>query len=473
MNGLAAISTAVSYNTEASILPNHDGKKCLSADTRAMQSKNKLEVLQTEQHGVHSDAKGSDVSATLSSAPVLKLGNQSPRPPAAENDNAESCLLVDAAALSGGPSSGVDKGRIPFADEKIQNLCSEMSTMGLDKRTKEHSDIVRQSSLCLDTYRLPAGRGVPWHDSEKLHDDSISAVATTAAGTVDSVNTSTEVCDWKSYVQDHEVHKLPSQTEDDFDNQRLRDAVLVKQATMSASQHLLGHLKNPLQEHAATADAVDYAVNSAASTRKPNEGFETNVPDEFLNNYVSCASVQGFLGSPFNVGQENCIGGFDHGLPNLDSQSAMDLGESSIISNILDLDSWDDSLTSPQNLAKFLGKSDKSEVPVKLANSWKGQICNQSRFSFARQEELRNHLFDFESSLNNIVQGDKDQSFGKSFIENRGRYLDIIGNGFGFSQHTEKSDNLRSSHSALQSSKLACEYLLRAHRASLILVLHE
>lgn len=288
-------------------------------------------------------------------------------------------MLVDT-ALSVGPSSGVNKGRIPSADEKFQNLCSEMLTMGVDKRGKEHSDIIGQNGLCLDAYRLPAGQGLQWHDSEKLHDDSMSSTTTTAAGTVDSMNTSTGVCDWKSDAQDHEVQKLTYQTEGDFDNQRLADAILVNQATTSTSLHLLGHLRAPLQGRADAAGVVGYNVNSATATRKPNEGFGTNVPgasagsDECLNNFDSCTSGQGLLGSQFNVGQGNRIGRFDHGLPNLDSQSAIDLGESSLISNILDLDSWDDSLTSPQNLAKFLGKSDKSEVPMKLSNSCKGQI---------------------------------------------------------------------------------------------------
>lgn len=94
VNGLPAIST-VSDSTEASILPNYGGQKCLSEDSHAVQTKNKLEVLRTEQHRVHSDAKGSEVSATLSSAPAVKLGNQSPHPAAAENDKQKVvCWLI-------------------------------------------------------------------------------------------------------------------------------------------------------------------------------------------------------------------------------------------------------------------------------------------------------------------------------------------------------------------------------------------
>lgn len=461
--GLPVISATASDSTQALILPIDGEKKCWPhEETHARQTK--LEAVQAEEHGVNSDAKASEVSPTPSIAPAVKLGNQLSNPPVAESDNGESSLLLDAAlSVDGQPCfSGVDKGLISIANEKIQNLCSDMSKMTVNKRTEEHSDIIGPNGLCLGNFLSSAGQGSQWHDSEKLLDDSTSATVITAAGAVDSVSMSTEVGDWKSDTQGHELQKSTSPTEDDFDNQRLRDAVVVNQATISASPfHLLSHLRGPLQQCADAAGLVDYTVNSTTTTRKADEGFGTNVPgpsvasNGFFSNFVSCASGQGYSGLQLDLSQGNCIGRMDSGLSNVDPQSAVDLGESSIISNILDLDSWNDSLTSPQNLAKFLGETEKQEASVTLPNSWKGQISNQSRFSFARQEESRNHLFDFESSPNNIEEG-KNHSFGRSFIENRGLYLDRFSSGFGFPQHRiEQSDNLTSSHSGLPSSKLS------------------
>ena len=71
-----------------------------------------------------------------------------------------------------------------------------------------------------------------------------------------------------------------------------------------------------------------------------------------------------------------------------DSILADEMGESSIISNILsmDFDLWDEALPSPQNLVKLPGETDKQFGPLGAMNMKKVQNSNQSRFSFAREE---------------------------------------------------------------------------------------
>lgn len=461
-----ASSTMASGSTQISLPPNDGGKKSVSnEETHIRQTKNKLEVLEADQHGVTPHTKGLDVSSMPPCHIAAKSGNQSSCPPAAEI-NREIGLPLDAGlSVDNQPcSSGVVEGEISTADEKIQNICSEMSTLNVGKRVKEHSDIIGPHGLCLDNFLSPTSQDLHRRDSEKLRERSSSASPAKAAGTAVPVSTCTEVCDWTSDVRDNGVHKLTPETEDDFDNQRLRDAIVVNHETMSTpSLHLLNHLGGPLQQHADAPGLANYPVDPTSTKRKADEGLRTNVhdtlvPNRFLNQIGSCANNSCLQ---VNVGQGNHIGTFDSGFANVESQSAVDLGESSIISNILDLDLWDDSLTSPHNLAEFLGESDKRDVPIKLAtNPRKGQISNQSRFSFARQEESRNRLFDFESSLNSIGQEVKNQSFGQSFVENRDPYLDRLGNGLGFPQRgTEPSDNMMNSHSGFSSRKLTCEYL--------------
>ncbi|KAG6433554.1 hypothetical protein SASPL_105168 [Salvia splendens] len=95
--------------------------------------------------------------------------------------------------------------------------------------------------------------------------------------------------------------------------------------------------------------------------------------------------------------------------------SAIDTGESSIISNILslDFDSWDKSVTSPQNQAKLLGETDRRQGSYGEPGSWKAPNSSQSRFSFAIEEEAMSHLP--EQSIDYHEQALKQHLFGHNF----------------------------------------------------------
>lgn len=78
-----------------------------------------------------------------------------------------------------------------------------------------------------------------------------------------------------------------------------------------------------------------------------------------------------------------------------DNKVASDMGESSIISNILslELDAWEDSL------AKLLDESDEPYLPLKAPTMRKVQDKSQSRFSFARQDNFMNEASELEQSF--------------------------------------------------------------------------
>ncbi|RAL37450.1 hypothetical protein DM860_000144 [Cuscuta australis] len=104
-----------------------------------------------------------------------------------------------------------------------------------------------------------------------------------------------------------------------------------------------------------------------------------------------------------------------------------DMGESSIISNILslDFDPWDAPLTSPQNLAKLLGDSDKQQPSLILSSSLKLHTSNESRFSFAREERSIKQASELEPSLGHMQQSfhhplNQDLSSTRSFQDNPG-----------------------------------------------------
>lgn len=80
-------------------------------------------------------------------------------------------------------------------------------------------------------------------------------------------------------------------------------------------------------------------------------------------------------------------------------------GESSIISDILslDFDPWDESVSPANSLAKFLGETKKQEGSFSLSSSSRSATNNQSRFSFARQEN-QSSLLETPIGDSNFVQ---------------------------------------------------------------------
>jgi CCR4-NOT transcription complex subunit 4 len=151
-------------------------------------------------------------------------------------------------------------------------------------------------------------------------------------------------------------------------------------------------------------------------------------------------------------------------LGDADSNGALDVGESSIISNILslDLDAWDNSLTSPQNLAKLLSETDKQPSSLKMSSNWKVQNNNnQSRFSFARQEELRSQTLGVDPSLNVFGKLSNNYSSNQDFGENRNSYSEKLGIGNSFSSSIfEEPENFTFSPSTFSSNRPPSKFFL-------------
>ncbi|KMT02154.1 hypothetical protein BVRB_9g207330 isoform C [Beta vulgaris subsp. vulgaris] len=459
IHGSPVLSTTVSGSIQSSIAPTDIGKtQIVNEETHAKQIKSKLEIPDTaKQHAAINLQKNvSEVSSTFSGTPAGKSTSQSSFLPASGSHLEGSEQLNYKQSVDGQPGSCEDKGSSSVMDGKIQNLCAGISSISTDKQlNSEHSEVSIPNGLSLDNFLSSRNQGSQWHDSKKLQ-EHLSSTTSKATTSVDSLTAPRERSELRSDTQN-----MTSETEDDFNNQRLRDAIVVNQTALPTSSplHLLSHLMVPLQPHADVDCAVNYTINPPIVNRITDDSLATDVSSAsvasngFLDRFVSQDSS-----SLLKSGQGNYVGRFDGEFANVDSQPAMDMGENNIISNILslDLDSWDDPLTSPQNLAKLLRENDKQEGPVKMAGSWKGQNSNQSRFSFARQEDSRNHLFNIEPSLGNIGQAGNNSSFGHEFLGNRDPYLERIGNGFGFPHRNfESSDGLTSGHSIFPSSKLS------------------
>lgn len=214
-----------------------------------------------------------------------------------------------------------------------------------------------------------------------------------------------------------------SEAEEDmlsFDDQRLRDTQVIQNPPHISSlpSNNMGHY--PLHAHVSANGGLD----------PPSPHIANNIP--VVNNEYSSSTVIG--NSSREIPLSNGHSYFHGSTEGHKSQNGtIDLGENSIISNILsmDFDPWDESLTSPRNLAKFLGESDKQPESHshRVLSSRKAQNSNQSRFSFARQDECtdqgsnygnfgheyKNPSSDFVSNNNSIYIDNNKHGFGNGF----------------------------------------------------------
>ncbi|KAK9664088.1 hypothetical protein RND81_14G019000 [Saponaria officinalis] len=464
MHGLPVSASGASASPQAFNLSNDVGKRHVSnVETNGRQTKSKIEALDTvKQHvGLIPDVSVSEASATASAVQAVKPISQTPCSMPAESIEGKGSLslntryFVDERSCSLSEHEGGSS-----TDVNIQKLSTGVSSICIDKQPNgEHSEVQRPDGLTLDIFISHWDRGLEWHDREKSQ-KCLDSSGKAAASVMCLAGTS-ELCNLSSDVQTPAMPNLTSETEDDFDSQRLRDAV-VSHTPMPASSplHMLTHLRAPSQPQADADFMGNYAVNPPIVSKSSDDGLGINLPSEsapskgFLEHLLNRTSGQG--NSLVNGIQGNHLGQFHSGLTHADIQPTSDMGESRIISNILslDLDPWDDTLTSPQNLAKLFGENTKHEGALKSANSWRSQNSNQSRFSFARQEDSRNYLFDIEPTLGNISHTANNPSFGQEFVENTEQYLDRHGNGFGFHhRNMEHTDNFLGGHSALPSNQ--------------------
>lgn len=130
------------------------------------------------------------------------------------------------------------------------------------------------------------------------------------------------------------------------------------------------------------------------------------------------------------------------------STAALDLGENSIISNILsmDFDPWDESLTSPHSLAKFLGESDKQVLSAR-----KTQNSNQSRFSFAREDEYTDQGSNYAPNSSNFGQGVEYNNYNNSIYQDNKH---SGGNGFS-SFSFEESNHFATNYLHMSENKIS------------------
>ncbi|KAK4255022.1 hypothetical protein QN277_008083 [Acacia crassicarpa] len=465
VSGTLAFSSAVAGSSQNSSLHCDAAKRPPSSDgshnNLGVQNDSLKSVKQFNSMENPSNAGEKTATSDGSLAPVNSNSLLSSLPLSRDGDRG-SCTTsstADSTDITGQScSSGPEEATIA-TNEEIQNLCSNLSSVNIDRNGQnEQYGMVRSNSPSSDYVltKSPQLQASQQHKDDKFRDVQFSSDSGKAAPS------DWEQSDWKLNSQAHIV-SATTDLEDDiasFDNQRLKDPEVVCHSPYMPKStsfvHVPIHSNHSLIQHGEQPPAmhVDFASADSKvgddSLLHSSSALCNGYPDKLvsscspgLNGTSDCTSLQ-------DVRNEQCIGRLFTESVGAGSDAALDKGESSIISNILsmDLDAWDDSLTSPQTLVKLLGDStDNQYVPLKKSSSLKVQNNSQSRFSFARQDEPKIQAFNANPSYGISDQFPRRGSFIHDFSE-RDLYNDRklgMANGFSSSK-LEESENLSSGH---------------------------
>lgn len=487
IGGSSAFSSAVANTSPAIALHGDAVKKPISNDDgQAMYGKVKSDqsdpLKPLRQHIGMDSRNSAEILATPIEDHAVSLSSQSSCPPLIKsNDKGLSMPPKVINSVDGNEQSRVsspDKDNIA-TDVKMQNLCCDMSAINIDRNTKdENTGVFRPSNLFSDNGTI----NMPGHQGQYYADQSREPLMSPATGkSVTSTNelfVSREKLDLRADPQTQAATDASPQEEDDilsFDNQRLKDPEVVCHSSYLPNSANSFHVPNLSRSHSlqhsealaslnlnADSQIVDKKVSDGLHRHSSSTSVMSNgYPKKFIRN---SAGPDRAVEHPLLLSSEGKGNHMGRLQGDADTHVATDTGENSIISNILsmDFDTWDESLALPQNLVKLLGENNTEPSSMKMSSARKVQNNNQSRFSFARQEEARNQAFDVDRSFSVFGHLPKNDFLNLEFAEN-GDPLEKLGNRNGFySGSFEESDNFSSNPSVFSSNKHSgeCHWLI-------------
>ncbi|XP_059660656.1 uncharacterized protein LOC132307019 isoform X2 [Cornus florida] len=472
-SGSMAFSTAVANTTQISTLHGDVVKKFIpNEEGHTIPHKGRLEPVASVKQFSDVDGRATAPETCFTPEPSATTMNSQLYYPPSSKDKNVSITPTFTNSVSEGCDPGPEKDLNVSTDRRIQNLCSDMSSMSVDRHPgDEHSSDTRHKSSLSDnaSSKSPGNWGLQQYDADQFKEPSTSLVAGNAVTSTNEIFVAGETFDRRSELETQVSQSAYCEKEEampSIDGERLKDPEVVSLASYFSNPSQNFHHPNRVYspQHEAYSPInfnVDPRIvgNIADKVPLPHASGVLVASNGYLENL---ASGSGDLGRSFessyllpSEGKRKHMERFEGESANITCNTAPDIGESSIISNILslDCDAWDESLTSPQNLARLLGEAEKPQGSVKVSSSWKVQNSNQSRFSFARQEESKQS--DVEPSISNYIgQVPQNRTFGRDFVENKDSYFDMFGNCNGFSSPSvEESDNFAGSLSHLSSNK--------------------
>ncbi|KAK3008289.1 hypothetical protein RJ639_003049 [Escallonia herrerae] len=431
---------------QVSILHGDTGRKA-KEESRITQHICKLE---TVKQYINSDNRRTASEAPLTPGlPATSISNSQTRTSAYKDKEKPIHVppsITSSIGLSGCASGpGPEKVLSVAAEGKIQNLSSDMSLMSLDRHQVEQHSGAEKFKECL--VPRAAGNGVT-----SVEDSCVTR----------------EQSDLRSDPQPQVAKVALPEVEEgilSFEVQQLKDPEVISQASFIPILSQSLHLSNDSRGYSPQLAYGSLKVNidSQGVDKILNKG-SVSIPaisNGYPENLASSSSdfdstVQHSFLIP-NDGRWKHASRFEDKVMEVDRNASVDMGESSIISNILsmDFDSWDESLTSPQNFAKLLGETDKQQGSLGASSSWKAQSNSQSRFSFAREEEYVNQVSHADSYSSNVGQFLKNHSLSHNFVNNGEFYTEKLANGFSSFNVEEPENFAGSSHSHMSSNKLS------------------
>ncbi|KAJ9565426.1 hypothetical protein OSB04_001392 [Centaurea solstitialis] len=321
----------------------------------------------------------------------------------------------------------------------------------------------------ISSLSITRNQGLQPCDTERLPEPpALNKAKKAASPTMNICVTREQPCsmpDFRNKVQEVAI----SEAEADllsFNDQRLSDPEVVTQTGYVQNMPQSSHLNNssmgysPQQRYLSVNGSLDppFVNQNLEKGSLPNT-FNMPIVNGHLSNLDGDERPNGHSYFPATEGSRKQSGVFENTAVKGDhNTTALDLGENSIISNILsmDFDPWDESLTSPQNLAKLLGDGDKQQGSHRVSASRKTQNCNQSRFSFAREDECVDQGSHIAPTLSDFAHGLNHQNTSRDFYSNTDAYQRQISDANGFSSFNfEESDRTSSNHTYMPSNKVS------------------
>ncbi|MCD7452197.1 hypothetical protein HAX54_015477 [Datura stramonium] len=448
---LPTCSTAVANSSQVLSLPAEAGKKAIhSKESGTSQEKGKIDTLEPVMQSVGADdATYSSEKPAITIHPASSYMNSQLHitPSLKEKDihlitPSSAANTFDLPLVSNGPI--LPKDSCDAADVE-KNVCSDFSSSCIDRQKKSHA-----------TY-------------EKSREPSPSQTNGKSVVSADDVCISRQTSDLRLETQAQRIQDTAPEMEDDllsFNAQRHRDPEVILEKSYSSSPsvslHSSGQLKGyssqfsngvgPIRANIQTFDQRADSVLQPSSIGELRNGYSENV--------FSCVANLGSTDDTYylaNEGKRTHMDRFEGETATADHNTTADRGENNIISNILsmDFDPWNDSLAS-QNLVKLLGETDNQQRSLRVSNSRKLQSSNQSRFSFAREEEPMNLSADSRPSLSYIERSYSHRSLDQDLQNSRSYQLDGFGTQNGFSLfNNQEANGFADNYSQLSSNKLS------------------
>ncbi|XP_058729850.1 uncharacterized protein LOC131601941 isoform X3 [Vicia villosa] len=469
VNSTLAFSTAVTGTIQASAAQGDGSRRPPSSDgshNTLPRVKSELPKPSKQYNSLDSlTSAGEKISAcAVSPAPVNLKSELSSRPLSRDNGRGNCTITntLNSTNITGHSFNSGPEEAVPATNEVIRNLSSEFSSINIGRSSSiENCGITKPSNRPTDDVmtKSPQIQEGSQYDVDRFKDPITTNVVGKTSSSDSGIFSPKEQCGGILNSQSQVVSDT-ADIEDDvasFDNQRLKDPEVCRSYLPKATNFLnVSKLSSPCMPYGEPCTAGN--AGSLSSEDRVREESNLHSSSMLCNGYpekLIRGTSNGFLHDERN---RQSIGRLVGDAVDTGCDESIDKGESSIISNILsiDFDPWDDSLASPHNIVKLLSENtDSQPAPLKKSSSWKVQNNNQSRFSFARQEESEIQTFDVHPSYAFNQQQSKSHTLNQNLAE-RDFYMEKLGIANGFpTSNFEEAENISSAHSTASSNKLS------------------